>query len=93
MLKIRHCSYLKPLCDQKYVLGTAFTSGSDSESDGSSISGRRSVQIPGKKTYPSTICNSQTPFLKTTKRANGKINDVASIFLRINKQLSELNSK
>ncbi|XP_023346843.1 uncharacterized protein LOC111715712 [Eurytemora carolleeae] len=27
--------------------GTAFTSGSDSESDGSSISGRRSVQIPG----------------------------------------------
>ena len=39
---------------QKECLGTAFTSGSDSESDGSSISGRRSVQIPGKKTYSYT---------------------------------------
>ena len=36
---------------QKKCLGTAFTSGSDSESDGSSISGRRSVQIPGKKNF------------------------------------------
>ena len=36
---------------QKECLGTAFTSGSDSESDGSSISGRRSVQIPGKKNF------------------------------------------